>query len=154
MNSFPHPTLARRAATGGLLCLGMLALSSCAGFMASGSEEESTYAKASDMVEGTIELQNWIPRTATEVSIKFSTTAEARPITSFTLNEEDQLPGSCLEVTDPPPAPQLDAEWMPEDAADIATLLCGDFAIITEGRTVTAWDTRAPELGPQSARTP
>lgn len=144
MTSMSNPSFTRRVLSGGVLFLGMLALSSCAGFSDGTHEKESTYEKASDMGEGTFELQNWIPRAATDVRIKVSTTAEARPIASFTLPEE-QLPESCTKVSLTPPEPQIEADWMPEDAADAATLICGDFAVITDRQTMTVWDTRAPE---------
>ena len=71
----------------------MVTRSSCAAFTDANREKQSTYAKAIDMAEGTIELQN----------------------------------------------------WMPKDAVSRATTICEDFAVITDGSTVTAWDTRAPE---------
>ncbi|WP_105032993.1 hypothetical protein [Arthrobacter ruber] len=144
MNSTSLQSFPRRFMIGGFAFLSMVTLSSCAGLSDPSHEKESSYAKASDMDEGTIELQNWIPREATDVKIKFSTTAEARPITRFTL-PGGQLPAQCEDAATAPSAPQLEAEWMPEDAASQATTLCGDFAVIADGSTITAWDTRAPE---------
>ena len=143
MNSMPVQSFARRSAMGGLALVSIVTLSSCAGLGDANHEKESSYAKASDMDEGTFELQNWIPPEATDVKIKISTTAEARPIARFTL-PGGHLPGQCKDVAAAPSAPQLEADWMPEDAASQATTLCGDFAVIADGSTITAWDTRAP----------
>ncbi|MUK03472.1 hypothetical protein GM708_17115 [Vibrio cholerae] len=137
---------ARRLAIGGVACAAMLALSSCAGLTDANHEKESSYAKASDTDEGTIDLQNWIPRAATDVTIRISTTAQSRPITRFVL-PADQLPEDCVEVVTAPPPPQLDADWMPAGASDKATGMCGDVAVIADGSTITAWDTRKPEAG-------
>lgn len=109
-------------------------------------EQESSYARASDMSASDFDLQTWIPRDATDVRIKIKTTAEARPIASFTLGASG-LDAKCGPAAAPPAAPQLTADWMPADASAKATHVCGDFAVIKDGTTVTTWDLRSPEAG-------
>ncbi|WP_026529957.1 hypothetical protein [Haematomicrobium sanguinis] len=131
--------------TAALGAAALLTLSGCDALDTS-KVKEASYANASEMQQGTIELQNWIPREATDVKFKYSTMVDRSPITTFKASAASlQCESGATTVEGTNYAPQLEADWMPKDAASRATLQCGSFFYYADGDRIIAWDAAKPD---------